>query len=242
MDSANFQLEDVLEGRVCGIDEVGRGPLAGPVVAACVYIPGSARNMPFITNVKDSKKLSWKKLEALYKEITEHCVYGTASVPPAEIDEINILQASLRAMEDAFASMCHSEGSQRLKNLDPSAQALQDGNRGWPALINGNRGWHALIDGNKLPINLPCPASAIVKGDSKSKSIAAASIVAKYTRDTIMHKLAEEHPHYGWESNVGYPSKAHLSGIDAHGITEHHRKSYAPVRNFILRNSKGIKP
>ena len=98
---------------------------------------------------------------------------------------------------------------------------------------NDNNRWHVLIDGNKLPKNLRCPATAVVKGDSKSKSIAAASIAAKYTRDKIMHNLAETHPHYGWESNVGYPSKAHLAGIDAHGITQHHRKSYAPVKNFI---------
>ncbi|MBX2833477.1 MAG: ribonuclease HII [Micavibrio sp.] len=202
MVSADFTLEDQQDVLVCGIDEVGRGPLAGPVVAACVYIPPEVRAMPFISEVKDSKKLSWKKLETLYGEITAHCTYGIAEVAPAEIDEINILQASLRAMERAYVAIDMTMG-------------------------------HALIDGNKLPRNLPCPATAVVKGDSKSKSIAAASIVAKYTRDKIMHTLAEKHSHYGWESNVGYPSKAHLAGIDVHGITDHHRKSYAPIKNFI---------
>lgn len=202
MDSTNFTLEDSHEHAVCGIDEVGRGPLAGPVVAACVHIPDQVREMDFIKDVKDSKRLSWKKLETLYEQITQHCPHGVCEVSVEEIDEINILQASLRAMERAYEKM----------KTDMA---------------------HALIDGNKLPKNLPCPATAIIKGDSKSKSIAAASIIAKVTRDRIMHKLAEAHPHYGWESNVGYPSKAHLAGIDCHGITKHHRKSYAPIKKFI---------
>ena len=197
----DFALENEHEGPVFGLDEVGRGPLAGPVVAACVYIPKEAYTLPFIPEIKDSKKLSEKKLESLYGLITEHFEWQVAELSPAEIDEINILQASLKAMALSIEKM----------DTQPS---------------------HALVDGNKLP-QLPCPATAVVKGDSKSISIAAASIVAKVTRDRIMRALHEKHPHYGWNSNVGYPSKAHLEGIDVHGITEHHRKSYAPIKNFL---------
>ena len=197
----DFEFEKQYSGPVFGLDEVGRGPLAGPVVAACVYIPEECYTLHFIGEIKDSKKLSEKKLESLYALITEHCEWQVAELSPREIDKINILQASLKAMSMALSNM----------NTQPS---------------------HALVDGNKLP-QIPCPATAVVKGDSKSISIAAASIVAKVSRDRIMKQLHEEYPHYGWNSNVGYPSKAHLEGIDVYGITEHHRKSYAPIKNFL---------
>ena len=96
---------------------------------------------------------------------------------------------------------------------------------------------YALVDGNRLPAGLPCLSQAVVKGDSVSTSIAAASIIAKVTRDRMMHTLAEQYPYYGWERNVGYPTKEHLAGIDAHGITPHHRRSFGPVRNFITLNT-----
>ena len=201
----DFSLEQEHEGPVCGLDEVGRGPLAGPVVAACVYIPEDAYALPFIPGIKDSKKLSHKKLNELYLLITRHCQWAVAEKSPQEIDEVNILQAALAAMAES------------LGQIDMTFS-------------------HALVDGNKLP-ELPCPATPVVKGDSKSTSIAAASIVAKVTRDRMMRKLHEAHPHYGWDTNVGYPSKAHLEGIDAHGITEHHRKSFGPVKNFIAYGS-----
>ena len=199
---ADFSIENELSAPVCGIDEVGRGPLAGPVVAACVHIPDNVRPLPFITEIKDSKKLSWAKLEKLYHLIIEHCFYGVAEISPQEIDRINILQASLKAMENAYSAM-------------------------------GLAASYALIDGNKIPKNIPCPARAIVKGDSKSKSIAAASILAKVTRDRIMHDLHKAHPYYGWASNVGYPTKVHIKGLDEYGITIHHRKSFAPVRERL---------
>jgi len=197
----SFELEKSIDGPVFGLDEVGRGPLAGPVVAACVYIPEDTYSMPFVSEIRDSKQLSEKALDSLYRAITTHFEWQSAELSPSEIDEINILQASLKAMALSLAAMDTS-----------------------PA--------HALVDGNKLP-ELPCPATAVVKGDGKSVSIAAASIVAKVTRDRIMRKLHVEHPYYGWNSNVGYPAKVHLEGINTHGITEHHRKSYAPVKNFI---------
>ncbi len=201
----DFELEQSFDGPVCGLDEVGRGPLAGPVTAACVYIPEDAYTLPFVSDIRDSKKLSYKKLEELYALITEHFEWAVAEKSPEQIDAINILQASLQSMSDALNMMSTSFV-------------------------------HALVDGNKLP-DLPCSATAVVKGDGKSVSIAAASIVAKVTRDRLMRQLHEQHPHYGWNTNVGYPSKVHLEGIDTHGITKHHRKSFAPVRNFIEHGS-----
>ena len=198
-------MEHSFDGPVCGLDEVGRGPLAGPVVAACVYIPKDLYTLPFVPEIRDSKNLSASKLETLYADITAHFIWATAQKSPVDIDEINILQASLQAMGKAL------EKTDKLYT-------------------------HALVDGNKLP-DLPCPATAVVKGDSKSVSIAAASIVAKVTRDRIMYTLHEEYPHYGWDSNVGYPSKAHLTGIDDYGITPYHRKSFGPVKNYIAFGS-----
>ena len=198
----DFELERLYDGAVIGLDEVGRGPLAGPVVAAGVFIPEDSYALPFIAEITDSKKLSKTKLKALYTLIDEHFVWCASEVSPAEIDEINILQASLKAMR-----LCAEQ-------IDANSV-------------------HALIDGNKMPADMPCGASTVIKGDAKSVSIAAASIMAKVTRDQIMCELHEKHPHYGWNTNAGYPSKAHMDGIDAHGITKFHRKSFAPVRNFI---------
>lgn len=200
----DFSYEDQHNGAVCGLDEVGRGPLAGAVVAACVVIPRALRHLDFISEIRDSKKLSFKKLEYLYDKITEHFPYAISEISPQEIDDINILQASLKAMKTAYETV---------GGID-----------------------HALVDGNKLP-NLPCSATAIVKGDSKSVSIAAASIVAKVHRDRLMTRLAVEYPYYGWERNVGYPTASHLAAIEKYGITRHHRKTFSPIRNFIESRS-----
>lgn len=198
----DFLLEDDYDGFVCGLDEVGRGPLAGPVVAGCVYIPLEKRSLPFIAEIKDSKKLSEKKRDYLALEISRHFIWGVAECSPAEIDELNILRASLKAMERAFAAMAHPVG-------------------------------YALVDGNRLPANLPCPAKAVVKGDSLSVSIAAASIIAKVRRDKIMRELAAQHPHYGWERNAAYPTAEHLEALSRHGVTAHHRKTFGPVRDYL---------
>ncbi|MBL4804475.1 MAG: ribonuclease HII [Alphaproteobacteria bacterium] len=197
----SFELEDNHDGPVCGLDEVGRGPLAGPVVAACVIIPEPVRVMDFIPHIRDSKALGKKMLASLYAEITAHCRWSVVEISPQEIDKINIFQASLKAMRDA------------LYQVEAPAAAL--------------------VDGKHVPKDMPCSAQAVVKGDSKSVSIAAASIIAKVTRDKIMHNLHAEHPHYGWNTNVGYPSQQHRDAIDAHGITIHHRRTFAPVRNFL---------
>lgn len=204
VNGADFSYEDQYSGLVCGIDEVGRGPLAGPVVAACVVIPKEKRELDFIADIKDSKKLSARKREILYEAITEHFPFAISELSPKEIDEHNILQASLIAMKNTHD------------------QLIEKG------LIFGC----ALIDGNKIPL-ITSHAVAVVKGDGKSKSIAAASIVAKVHRDRIMHKLAVQYPHYGWERNSGYPTKEHKSALEKFGITQHHRKSFAPVRKIL---------
>ena len=183
---------------ICGIDEVGRGPLAGPVTAAAVildpnYIP---------EGLNDSKRLSEKQRERLYSLIIESSLVSIIHVSVEDIDRLNILQASLLAMRRA------AEGLATLPD-------------------------YALIDGNKLPQGLPCAASALVKGDSKSVSIAAASIVAKISRDRLMTALGRENPGYGWEKNAGYPTKEHLLALRDLGVTPHHRRSFRPVHNIL---------
>ncbi|MCD8497174.1 MAG: ribonuclease HII [Alphaproteobacteria bacterium] len=199
----DFTLEDeYAPDDVCGLDEVGRGPLAGPVVAACVYIPPALREHPLTGEINDSKKLSEKKRHVLDKFIRTECIWALAECTPGEIDDLNILQASLTAMVRAYESMAHKA----------------------PV---------ALVDGNRLPRALPCRGIPVVKGDSRSVSIAAASIIAKTYRDKLMRSLAEDHPHYGWESNAGYPTKVHMEGIAQYGITIHHRRSFAPVAAYL---------
>lgn len=199
----DFCLEDEYgPDDVCGLDEVGRGPLAGPVVAACVYIPPASRALPFMREINDSKKLSDKKREALDALIRSECIWGIAECSVEEIDSLNILKASLAAMVRAYEGLA----------VRPQV---------------------ALVDGNRLPPALPCRGVPVVKGDSRSVSIAAASIIAKTYRDRLMCRLAEEHPHYGWENNVGYPTKTHLAGIERFGITVHHRRSFGPVASYL---------
>lgn len=198
---ANLEIENTLRGLVCGLDEVGRGPLVGPVTAACVYIPDEVRNMRFWKIVTDSKKLTAKKREALFPLIKETCIWGIGHSTTEEIDEINILQASLQAMRRAYDDM----------------ELPMD---------------HALIDGNKKA-GLKTDEITVVKGDSKSLSIAAASIIAKVTRDQLMLELHQDHPHYAWDKNAGYGTKVHLEAINEHGITTHHRKSFKPISQII---------
>lgn len=201
----DFSLEDQVDGIVCGLDEAGRGPLAGPVVAACVYIPHEVRSESFWAQVNDSKKLTGKKRDELYDLIIAHTHYGIAESSVEEIDDINILQASLLAMS---------------RSLDTMSSTF----RFRPAL--------ALVDGNRKP-KLSCQIQTVVKGDSISLSIAAASILAKVTRDRIMKDLCHEFPMYGWRRNAGYGTAEHLRAINDHGVTDHHRRSFAPVRDAL---------
>jgi ribonuclease HII len=182
---------------ICGVDEVGRGPLAGPVVAAAVILP---RDLPedIMAHIGDSKKLSAAQRERLFDPLRELCLTSVAEASVEEIDAINILQASLLAMRRAVEGL--------KTNIDM-----------------------ALIDGNRRP-KLDCPAEAIVKGDGKSPSIAAASIIAKVTRDRLMTRLAEQHHGYGWERNFGYGTPEHMAAMQLLGVTAWHRTSFAPVR------------
>ena len=183
---------------VAGVDEVGRGPLAGPVVAAAVCLdPGRIPE-----GLNDSKARTAKRREALEPLIRAACQVGIGEASVAEIDRINILQATYLAMRRAVAALPQPPG-------------------------------HLLIDGNRLPPDLPCPATAIVKGDGRSVSIAAASIVAKIWRDRIMRDLAQHHPGYGWETNAGYGSKSHNEALRNLGVTPHHRRSFKPVHNIL---------
>jgi ribonuclease HII len=193
-------------GPVCGMDEVGRAPLAGPVTAACVIIPFEHRKKRFWSKVTDSKKLTREQREALYDPIREHTCHAVAHATREEIDELNIHHASLLAMTRACEAMM-------------AAFAI--------------RPVHALVDGRFTPKNLPCLATPIVSGDSLSLSIAAASILAKVERDRLMMRLHEEHPHYGWDTNVGYPTKAHYAGIKIHGLTVHHRMRFVQTTEQI---------
>ncbi len=219
--TCSFDLENQFSGPVCGLDEAGRGPLAGPVVAACVYIPEDARKEQFWSSVNDSKKLSEKKREALYELIIAHTSYGIAESTVEEIDQINILQASLQAMSRAFKIMCHPGESRDLVGIRHKIPAFAG---------MTEEGWIALVDGNQKP-KLPCRIQTVVKGDSISLSIAAASILAKVTRDRVMNDLCHKFPMYGWSRNSGYGTAEHLRAINDHGVTDHHRQSFAPVKS-----------
>lgn len=183
--------------RVCGIDEAGRGPLAGPVVAAAAVI--DMDRCP--VGLNDSKKLTHKARERLFAELVECADIGIGMASVEEIDEINILQATMLAMTRALAAL-----------KTPPA--------------------FALIDGNRIP-KFFTSARAIVKGDARVLSIAAASIAAKVTRDRMMCNMGLAHPGYGFEKHMGYGTKMHLDALKRLGVTPHHRKSFAPVRNIL---------
>lgn len=204
----DFLLELANDGPVCGIDEVGRGPLAGPVVAACVYIPPESRGLPFWTDVNDSKKINHNNRLKLDSYIKNHCTWGVAQASVEEIDKVNILQATFLAMERAYEQM---------------AQSL-------PSLFQGDDSPLALLDGNRAPRPFPVPFQCVIRGDSTSLSIAAASIIAKVARDALMANLHIEFPEYGWDRNAGYGTAAHLAALQTHGPCLHHRQSFAPVR------------
>ncbi|MFN3971501.1 MAG: ribonuclease HII [Gemmobacter sp.] len=190
---------------VVGVDEAGRGPLAGPVVAAAVRL--NPAGIP--PGLADAKVLSAAARERLFNALATLAEVSVGQASVAEIDEMNILRASHLAMVRAVQGL-------------PQADA-------------------ALIDGNLIPRGMPCPAQAIIKGDARCLSIAAASVVAKVTRDRIMVVLAQQHPGYGWEKNAGYPTRAHLSALQNLGVTPHHRRSFAPVHNTLYQD-KSVTP
>jgi ribonuclease HII len=194
----DFSREAALGGCVAGVDEVGRGPLAGPVTAAAVVL--DLADLP--PGLNDSKKLTAARRAALVHEIESRAEVSLGWASVEEIDTINIRNAALLAMRRAVEGLA----------TQPT---------------------HALIDGNAIPPGLPCPATAVIKGDALSVSIAAASIIAKVARDALMTRLADEFPGYGWEKNAGYPTKVHLEGLQHLGVTPHHRRSFRPVHNIL---------
>lgn len=206
MTAPDYSLEDAARikgfARVAGVDEVGRGPLAGPVTAAAVILD-PARIPP---GLNDSKKLTAARRLALFTALLEVAEVSVAHASVAEIDALNILRASHLAMCRALAGL-------------PRPPEF------------------ALIDGNLIPRDLTIPARAVVRGDALCLSIAAASIVAKVVRDHHMVDLAQQWPGYGWEKNAGYPTAAHRRALQDLGLTPHHRRSFAPVRNILYQDN-----
>lgn len=198
----SFETAAYSDGATCvtGVDEVGRGPLAGPVFAAAVCLDVGA----FPEGLDDSKKLTAGRRQVLAAAIHDSARVSIAECSVEEIDALNILRASQLAMTRAVEGL-------------------------------GDDIDFALIDGHLIPEGLPCKAQAVVKGDGRSLSIAAASIVAKVARDARMESLAQQYPGYGWETNAGYPTKYHRQALLDFGVTPHHRRSFAPVHNILYQ-------
>ena len=186
-----------------GVDEVGRGCLAGPVFAAAVIL----NNNIDIKDIKDSKKIPFKKRIFLSDYIKKNSIYAIGSASVEEIDKINILNASLLSMKRALEKL----------NCKPSL---------------------AYIDGPFAPENLKINYKTIIKGDEKIKCISAASIIAKTSRDLFMINLSKKHPEYGWQKNFGYGTKEHLLSLKKYGITPHHRKTFKPIHNILIKNKR----
>lgn len=197
----DFNLERAAGGCVAGIDEAGRGPLAGPVIAAAVILDAETLPDMLLDGIDDSKVLTKARREELFAVLQSCAHIGVGGASAAEIDRINILAATLRAMGRAVDAL----------GIVPDL---------------------ALIDGNRTP-ELSCPAKAVVRGDQASLSIAAASIVAKVTRDRIMATLARRHPGFGWEHNAGYGTMEHKQALTRLGVTPHHRKTFAPINKIL---------
>lgn len=198
----DFSLERSVARPVAGVDEAGRGPWAGPVVAAAAILPEDL-SVDLCRRLDDSKKLKGTVRESLLAEIEPIAQLGVGIATPAEIDALNILQATLLSMRRAVEAL--------------------------PV-----RPVTALVDGNRAP-DLDCAVTTVVKGDGRSLSIAAASIVAKVTRDRMMSELAQRYPGYGWERNAGYGTKEHREAIARLGVTPVHRQSFAPIRDALTR-------
>ena len=181
-----------------GTDEAGRGPLYGPVVAACVVLPKDFK----LDGLNDSKKLSEKKRNQFYDYLLENTIYGIGIISPEEIDKINIYEASRKAMIKAIKQV------QKQINLE-----------------------YVLSDA--MPIDIDIPVMPIIKGDAKSISIAAASVIAKVTRDKILYDIDKKYPEYGFKNHKGYPTKKHLEAIEKYGLIDGYRKTYGPVQNYI---------
>jgi len=196
-----FDIETAHRGIVAGIDEAGRGPWAGPVVAAAVIL--DPKNIP--AGLGDSKTIAEKRRDIIATTIRATSIVGVGVASVEEIDAVNILQATFLAMARAETDLA----------TQPDI---------------------CIVDGSQQP-KLRAPVQMVVKGDAKSLSIAAASIIAKTVRDRMMRELAREFPHYAWERNKGYGVAAHRKGLDLHGVTPHHRRSFAPIHNMLYADS-----
>ena len=199
----NYEYERNLKNEgiefIAGVDEVGRGPLVGPVVAACVVLPEEFN----LDGLTDSKKLSEKKRDYFFEEIKKQALgYGIGIIDEKKIDEVNIYEATKLAMKEAIKEcqkMCKIE--------------------------------HILIDA--MPLQLDIPTTSIIKGDLKSITISAASVIAKVTRDRMMIELDKEHPEYDFKHNKGYGTKKHIDAIEKYGILKEHRKTFAPCNKYV---------
>lgn len=205
----DFELEKSLDCIVAGVDEAGRGPWAGPVVAGAVVIADKNLCSELLDGLDDSKKISSKKREVLYEKLREEeklgkIYIGIGQASAEEIDKYNILQATFLAMRRATENL----------KIKPE---------------------FAIVDGNQTPKNFPCPTKTVVKGDARCMSIAAASIAAKVYRDHLMADLAQKYPYYAFEKNAGYGTKAHIEGLKQHGVTPEHRKSYRPIQEILQK-------
>ena len=188
---------------LAGVEEVGRGPWAGPVMTAAVIVPEDADvRTRLLAVVRDSKQLTAKKRPAVAALVRELCEVSVGRAEVSEIDALNIRQATLLAMRRAVAG------------LDVPVNAV-------------------LVDGLDVPEGLV--GEALVKGDGRELCIACASVVAKVERDALMAELAKEHPYYGWDSNAGYGTASHVAGLDSHGVTVHHRMSFAPIKLYAAK-------
>ena len=199
----NYKYEKELREKginfIAGVDEVGRGPLVGPVVAACVVLPEKFN----LDGLTDSKKLSEKKRDFYFDEVKRQALgIGIGIIDEKKIDEVNIYEATKLAMKKAIDECC--------KNCKVE---------------------HILIDA--MPLELEIPTTSIIKGDLKSITISAASVIAKVTRDRMLDELDEKFPMYDFKKNKGYPTKKHLAAIEEYGIIDEHRRSYGPVKNYI---------
>ena len=204
LDNYKYERELKKEGYklIGGVDEVGRGPLVGPVVAACVILPNEFN----LDGLTDSKKLSEEKRNYFFEEIKKQSIsYGIGIIDEKKIDEVNIYEATKLAMKEAINNC----------KIKPD---------------------YVLTDAMKLDLDIPM--TPIIKGDLKSITISAASVIAKVTRDRMMYELDKKYPMYDFKNNVGYPTKKHLEAIDKYGIIKEHRKSYGPVKDYLEKNSK----
>ena len=200
MDLYKYENELYAEGikYIGGVDEVGRGPLIGPVVACCCVLPIGFK----LEGLNDSKKLSEKRREEYYEYLTDNTIYGLSIIDADKIDEVNIYEATKLAMYEAIKNV------RKQVNLE-----------------------HVLIDA--MPLDLDIPNTSIIKGDAKSISIAAASVIAKVTRDRMMIELDKKYPMYGYKKHKGYPTKAHIEAIHKYGLIEGYRKTYGPVKEML---------